>query len=270
MNLRTLLIFCALTYYLDCKRLQTKRSSPPAYGKQMMLSQFQPWILCMFTVQLQVNVHSIDADFCSMLTFIEPTNRSCGYCGTNLVPYPLSTRQSCGDPLYSAFFCNNETAQLYFKTHKADYRVTNINPYNRTFTIQGDDALNCTSSGPTEINQQLNQSSPFSVSSGCIGGQNDFSTGDSSGSVGLSEVKIEWSSPKEPLCNSSKDCDWLHATCDNASDGTTRCLCDSGFSWSSFSVNCSLGENVDLMNWPATLATVFMNNGLQGNVAISF
>ncbi|KAI6697439.1 hypothetical protein NL676_017558 [Syzygium grande] len=154
------------------------------------------------------------------LSDIESTNRSCGYCGTNLVPYPLSMGESCGDLLYSAFLCNNKTAQLYFERHKGGYRVTNINPENRTFTIQ----FNCTSSGPTEINQQLNLSSPFSVSSGCIGGQNDFSTGDSSGSVGLSEVKIEWSSPKEPLCNSSKDCDWAHATCENASDGTTSGL----------------------------------------------
>ncbi|KAI6697444.1 hypothetical protein NL676_017563 [Syzygium grande] len=178
------------------------------------------------------------------LSDIESTNRSCGCCGTNLVPYPLSTGQSCGDPLYSAFLCDNKTAQLYFGRHKGGYRVTNINPENRTFTIQVGDAFNCTSSGPTEISQQLNESSPFSVSSGCIGGQNDFSTGDSLGSVGLSEVKIEWSSPKEPLCNSSKDCDWPHATCENALDGTTRCLCDSGFSWNSFSVNCSLaGKN---------------------------
>ncbi|KAL3754548.1 hypothetical protein ACJRO7_001743 [Eucalyptus globulus] len=167
--------------------------------------------------------------------------RSCKTCGTNLVPYPLSTGWSCGDPLYSAFSCDNKTAQLYFEPGKGPYRVTSITPETRTFTIQVEDAFNCTGSGLMEIKQQLNESSPFSVSDGCIGGKNDFSTGDSFGV----EVKIEWSTPKEPLCNSSKDCNWPHATCNNALDGTTRCLCNSGFSWNSFSVNCSLVNNVE-------------------------
>ncbi|KAI3439812.1 uncharacterized protein J3R85_004205 [Psidium guajava] len=182
-----------------------------------------------------------------MWTFVESTNRSCGSCGTNLVPYPLSTGQSCGDPLYSAFWCDNNTTQLYFQMQGGDhYRVTNINPEAQRFTIQVEDAPSCTDSVLTEINQQLSHSSLFSVSSSCSGGQNDFGTGDSSGSVGSSEVEIEWRNPKEPLCNSSKDCDWPHATCKkNASDGITRCLCNSGFSWNSFSVNCSVGTKIE-------------------------
>ncbi|XP_056158449.1 G-type lectin S-receptor-like serine/threonine-protein kinase At4g03230 isoform X2 [Syzygium oleosum] len=176
------------------------------------------------------------------LSDIESTSRSCGTCGTLLVPYPLSMGQSCGDQLYSGFRCNNEQARLYFERDKVSYRVTSITPETRTFTIQFEEAFDCKSSSLTEINQQLNQSSPFNVSGECFGGQNIFSTGDSSGSVGKSEMKIEWSNPTEPLCNTSKDCDWPHATCRNASDGITKCLCDSGFSWNSFSVNCSLGN----------------------------
>ncbi|KAF8040361.1 hypothetical protein BT93_B2556 [Corymbia citriodora subsp. variegata] len=91
--------------------------------------------------------------------------------------------------------------------------------------------------------EQLDQSSLFNVNSGCIGGQIGFSTGTSLGSVWLSEVEIVWSDPKEPLCNSSKDCDWPHATCKYASDGITRCLCDSGYSWNSSNVSCSPGES---------------------------
>ncbi|XP_018730893.2 G-type lectin S-receptor-like serine/threonine-protein kinase At4g03230 isoform X1 [Eucalyptus grandis] len=171
------------------------------------------------------------------LSDIESIDRSCGTCGTNLVPYPLSMGQSCGDPLYFAFRCDNKTAQLYFERGKNDYRVTSITPENRTFTIQVNKTFNCIDSDLMEIKPQLNQSSPFSVRDGCIGGKNDFSTGVSSGSV---EVKIEWSTPKEPLCNSSKDCNWSQATCQNALDGMTRCLCNSGFSWNAFSANCSL------------------------------
>ncbi|KAK3445979.1 hypothetical protein EUGRSUZ_A01745, partial [Eucalyptus grandis] len=176
------------------------------------------------------------------LSDIEST-RSCKTCGTNLIPYPLSTGWSCGDPLYSAFSCNNETAQLYFKRPHGGYRVTSVNPEARTFTIQVKNASDCTNSSQMEINLQLNQSSPFHVSSGCSGGQNDFSAGESLGRVWLSEIKIVWSNPKEPICNSSKDCDWPHATCKKASDGIKRCLCNSGFSWNSFHVNCSPGSS---------------------------
>ncbi|KAL3754547.1 hypothetical protein ACJRO7_001742 [Eucalyptus globulus] len=130
------------------------------------------------------------------LSDIGCSSRSCGTWGTNLVPYPLSTRQNCGDPFYSAFHCNSTTDQLYFEWQKSDYRVTNINPEDRTFTIQVNSS-NCTSGGLMEINQQPNQSLPFSVSSRC----EDFSTG-------LSEVKIEWIAPEEPLCNTIKDCTW--------------------------------------------------------------
>lgn len=182
-----------------------------------------------------------------MLTFIESTSRSCGTCGTSIVAYPLSTGQSCGDPLYSPFHCKNETGQLYFERPNESYRVTLINPENRTFTIQVEGAFDCRSSDQMEIRLQLNQSSPFKVSGGCIGGQSDFSTGDSLENVGLSEVKIVWSIPKEPLCNSSKDCNWPNAACNkSSSDGKTRCLCDSGFNWNSSGVNCAKGENADL------------------------
>ncbi|KAI6697442.1 hypothetical protein NL676_017561 [Syzygium grande] len=63
---------------------------------------------------------------------------------------------------------------LYFERPQGRYRVTSVNPEARTFTIQVENGSDCTSSGQMEINLQLNQSSPFHVSSGCSGGQNDF------------------------------------------------------------------------------------------------
>ncbi|KAL3754540.1 hypothetical protein ACJRO7_001736 [Eucalyptus globulus] len=181
------------------------------------------------------------------LSDIESTNRSCGTCGTNLVPYPLSTRQSCGDPLYSAFSCDSMTAQLYFELPMDRYRITSVNPETRTFTIQVNERFKCMSEDLKKISQRLGQSGPFAVSGGCIGGQTDFSADASLGSVRSSEVKIVWRDPKEPLCNSSKDCDWPNATCKSASDGITKCLCDSGFSWNYSNVSCSpagVGNNV--------------------------
>ncbi|XP_039154773.1 G-type lectin S-receptor-like serine/threonine-protein kinase At4g03230 isoform X2 [Eucalyptus grandis] len=182
------------------------------------------------------------------LSDIESTNGSCGTCGTNLVPYPLSTGQSCGDPLYSAFSCDSMTAQLYFELPMDRYRITSVNPETRIFTIQVNERFKCMSEDLKKISQRLGQSGPFAVSGGCIGGQTDFSADASLGSVRSSEVKIVWRDPKEPLCNSSKDCDWPNATCKSASDGITKCLCDSGFSWNSSNVSCSpagVGNNVE-------------------------
>ncbi|XP_010051394.2 G-type lectin S-receptor-like serine/threonine-protein kinase At4g03230 isoform X2 [Eucalyptus grandis] len=180
------------------------------------------------------------------LSDIESTRRGCKTCGTNLVPYPLSTNWSCGDPVYTAFSCDNETAQLYFERPQRSYRVTSVNPEARTFTIQVN-ASDCTSIGQMEINLQLDQSSPFHVSRGCSGEQSGSSAGGSLGRVWSSEIKIVWRNPKEPICNSSEDCDWPYATCKKASDGIKRCLCNSGFNWNSFNIGCSpvAGYNVE-------------------------
>ncbi|KAI6697447.1 hypothetical protein NL676_017566 [Syzygium grande] len=120
------------------------------------------------------------------LSDIESTRRSCKTCGTNLVPYPLSTGWSCGDPLYFAFSCVNETAQLYFERPQGRYRVTSVNPEARTFTIQVENGSDCASSGQMEINLQLNQSSPFHDSIGIL-----FSVNCSPASGGGSSQKTQ-------------------------------------------------------------------------------
>ncbi|XP_057516324.1 G-type lectin S-receptor-like serine/threonine-protein kinase At4g03230 isoform X2 [Amaranthus tricolor] len=42
---------------------------------------------------------------------IDLTSRGCHPCGTNSIPYPLSTSSDCGDPSYFNFRCNKKTGQ---------------------------------------------------------------------------------------------------------------------------------------------------------------
>nr|POF18398.1 g-type lectin s-receptor-like serine/threonine-protein kinase [Quercus suber] len=53
----------------------------------------------------------------------ESTVRNCKPCGINVIPYPLSTRPNCGDPMYFSFECNNSTGQLSFKSPTGTYQV---------------------------------------------------------------------------------------------------------------------------------------------------
>ncbi|OMO84802.1 S-locus glycoprotein [Corchorus capsularis] len=98
---------------------------------------------------------------------IESTDRNCETCGMHLVPYPLSTGPGCGDPMYSSFYCNNNTDQLSFM---GNYNVIRVDPEARTFVIQipSKEADSCDaiqSSRSTIL--QLNQSSPFNVTNWC-------------------------------------------------------------------------------------------------------
>ncbi|XP_059450903.1 G-type lectin S-receptor-like serine/threonine-protein kinase At4g03230 [Corylus avellana] len=58
---------------------------------------------------------------------IESTVKNCEPCGTNLIPYPLSTRPNCGDPMYFSFYCDNSIGQVNFKALSGTYRVATIN-----------------------------------------------------------------------------------------------------------------------------------------------
>uniref|UniRef100_A0A2N9H967 Protein kinase domain-containing protein n=1 Tax=Fagus sylvatica TaxID=28930 RepID=A0A2N9H967_FAGSY len=49
---------------------------------------------------------------------IEQTVRNCKPCGTNMIPYPLSTSSNCGDPMYFSFYCNTTSGQVSFKGTK--------------------------------------------------------------------------------------------------------------------------------------------------------
>ncbi|KAJ6885043.1 hypothetical protein NC652_031906 [Populus alba x Populus x berolinensis] len=70
----------------------------------------------------------------------ESAATACGTCGTNMIPYPLSTGPKCGDPAYLNFYCNLSSGQLNFKARGDTYRVTKINPGTHTFVIQTETA----------------------------------------------------------------------------------------------------------------------------------
>ncbi|KAK8519071.1 hypothetical protein V6N12_012300 [Hibiscus sabdariffa] len=175
------------------------------------------------------------------LSDLESTYRSCVTCGTNLVPYPLSTGSSCGDPMYHSFYCDDDTDQLSFMTTSGNYTVTNVNTEAHIFVIkiQSEEAVNCKAiqlSGNKIL--QLIPSSPFDVSSSCSSDVGNFTN--ASPLNGTIEVEISWRPPLEPICNSSADCkDWPFSTCNETRNRQKRCLCRPTFSWDGSALNCT-------------------------------
>ncbi|KAM3745120.1 hypothetical protein ACB098_06G101900 [Castanea mollissima] len=120
---------------------------------------------------------------------IEPTVRNCVPCGTNMIPYPLSTSSNCGDPMYYSFDCNTTTGQVSFKAPSGTYRVSGIDPNTQKFFIQVKDGRSL----------RLNQSLPFNLTKI------------------TNDVEIAWDPPLEPICNLTADCeDWPHSSCKSA------------------------------------------------------
>ncbi|KAL5581830.1 hypothetical protein UlMin_014272 [Ulmus minor] len=170
---------------------------------------------------------------------IEST-RTCETCGTNVIPYPLSTGLKCGDPLYNSFHCNITSGQVSFETPSGTYRVTSINPDTRTFFIQTEVADNCKNSSSGKI-LQLNQSLPFHVMSRCIANLANLSS--QFISKGREEVEIAWESPSEPTCSSPAGCqDWPNSTCIATQDGRKKCLCNKKFHWDGLNLKCSQAD----------------------------
>ncbi|MBA0815820.1 hypothetical protein Gohar_000552 [Gossypium harknessii] len=175
------------------------------------------------------------------LSDIEASTRNCETCGTNSVPYPLSTGPKCGDPMYFSFHCNNDTGKLSFMAPNGRYSVVVVNPDARTFVIQmkAEEANNCAAlhASASRI-LQFNQSSPFNVTSSCSGELGNL-TSDST-LEGTVEVEISWKPPLEPMCSSSADCkDWPHSTCNENKNGQRRCLCNSTYHWDGSVLNCT-------------------------------
>ncbi|GAU39217.1 hypothetical protein TSUD_270600 [Trifolium subterraneum] len=113
---------------------------------------------------------------------IKPTPRTCEPCGTNIVPYPLSTGSNCGDLTYFKFSCNSSTGQLSFNTtDNVSYRVIRVVPNSRTFTIKVN-SLNQYCDEGSDNTGNLKVSSPYSI----IG--NNFCS---------EHVDISWEPPSE-------------------------------------------------------------------------
>ena len=168
--------------------------------------------------------------------FAEPTVRNCETCGSNMIPYPLSTGSKCGDPMYFNFECNSTTGQVQFKVPGGAYRVTSINPETLTFVIQLKEA-DCSS---RSLIPPLDP--PFRIIDVCkeVGTDHFGSEMSLKNSI---EVEISWDPPSEPACTSSADCkDWPNSTC-GTRDGMRRCFCNENFKWNSSSLNCTQGED---------------------------
>ncbi|CAK7349998.1 unnamed protein product, partial [Dovyalis caffra] len=197
------------------------------------------WIDDLKDLQEEYSYGGLDLFVRVTLSDIESKAKSCEPCGTNVIPYPLSTGSDCGDPMYFNFYCDNSTGEISFKTHNDTYSVTTINPDTRTFFIQVTDVGNCNSSTRGEI-QKFNLSFPFKVNT--VNPWCDAPAGNTSSDVpsqGIFEIDIGWEPPPEPICTSSADCeDWPNSTC-NVTGDTARCLCDSNFRWDGIALNCA-------------------------------
>ncbi|KAK6253020.1 hypothetical protein QUC31_014740, partial [Theobroma cacao] len=152
------------------------------------------------------------------------STRSCETCGTNLIPYPLSTGPKCGDAMYLSFHCNISSGEVTFYAPSGTFRVTSINSETRKFIIQTNDANDCKAGNSGDNFFQFKQPSPFHVTSRC----------------NAEEVEIGWDPPPEPTCSSPTDCkDWPKSSCNVTSDGKKRCLCNESFRWDNLSLNCT-------------------------------
>ncbi|XP_021280228.1 G-type lectin S-receptor-like serine/threonine-protein kinase At4g03230 isoform X1 [Herrania umbratica] len=155
---------------------------------------------------------------------VESTRRSCETCGTNLIPYPLSTGPKCGDAMYLSFHCSVSSGEVTFYALSGTFRVTSINSETRKFIIQTNDANDCKAGNSGDSSFQFKQPSPFHVTSRC----------------NADEVEVGWDPPLEPTCSSLADCkDWPNSSCNVTSDGKKRCLCNESFRWDNLSLNCT-------------------------------
>ncbi|KAL4359737.1 hypothetical protein AHAS_Ahas08G0107300 [Arachis hypogaea] len=163
---------------------------------------------------------------------IEPTPRTCEPCGTNMVPYPLSTSSNCGDPMYFNFRCNLSTGQLSFisrtSNSNATYqKVAVVYSESRKFVMQVDPSNTHCEDERSESNEIMQIHSPFSVAYDCFD---------------KAKVEVTWEPPHEPVCSEPKDCvGWNHSSCKVASGGK-RCLCDKNYHWDGIALECTIAD----------------------------
>ncbi|XP_057494292.1 G-type lectin S-receptor-like serine/threonine-protein kinase At4g03230 [Actinidia eriantha] len=172
---------------------------------------------------------------------IGSTARECKPCGTNVIPYPLSTGKNCGDPMYFNFFCNSSTGQVRFQTLDGTFWVTSINPETQKFVIETKKSKeHCEARNSRAKGLQLAPLSPFKVLDLCYA--EPGSTRSEMKQRNMDEVEFGWNLPPEPLCNSSAECkDWPNSSC-NATMG--RCQCNRNYLWDGESIKCTkVGSN---------------------------
>uniref|UniRef100_A0A7N2MBI3 non-specific serine/threonine protein kinase n=2 Tax=Quercus lobata TaxID=97700 RepID=A0A7N2MBI3_QUELO len=137
----------------ECKELCLKNCDCESYSYNQD-SEMACWIWTQELFNLQEEyVEGYNLSIRVAISDIEPTVQNCEPCGTNMIPYPLSTSSNCGDPMYFSFNCNTTSGQVSFKALSGTYRVTSIDQNTSKFFIQVKDVGNL----------RLNQSLPFKV-----------------------------------------------------------------------------------------------------------
>ncbi|XP_054807235.1 G-type lectin S-receptor-like serine/threonine-protein kinase At4g03230 [Prosopis cineraria] len=93
------------------------------------------WTQDLLTLQEDAGQNSsISLSVRLLISDIAPTAKTCEPCGTTVIPYPLSTGQNCGDPLYFWLNCDTSeaTGEVRFIMRKlGPKRVTEIDPGDR-------------------------------------------------------------------------------------------------------------------------------------------
>ncbi|PHT43247.1 G-type lectin S-receptor-like serine/threonine-protein kinase [Capsicum baccatum] len=172
---------------------------------------------------------------------IEATRRNCKPCGTNLIPYPLSSGPNCGDPSYYSFSCDTIAGQVSFHTSDGNYTVINFDNSNKTFVIES--VGNCDDKGPVKGISWFNRSSPFKVINWCYNPKKNLTSEPLSRGKDL--ILISWQPPLEPVCTTSEDCnDWPNSTCNITKQGGRRCICPPDYRWNGLNLNCSLSSEL--------------------------
>ncbi|KAK4711236.1 hypothetical protein R3W88_005749 [Solanum pinnatisectum] len=180
------------------------------------------------------------------------TRRNCKPCGSNIIPYPLSSQPNCGDPLYYSFSCDDLTGEARFQTLNGSYPVIDINKENRTIVIQVHAEIAGNSCDAKTQVLWLNQSLPFHRIDRCDEGKSqNLSPGGF-----RNQIQIMWKPPPEPTCRTSADCvDWPNSSCNiREGQGQRRCLCNQYYKWNALAINCTR-EHARQRGWSGEKAT---------------
>ncbi|XP_073149387.1 G-type lectin S-receptor-like serine/threonine-protein kinase At4g03230 [Henckelia pumila] len=163
--------------------------------------------------------------------------RNCKPCFLHQIPYPLSSGQDCGDPLYRSFSCDNSTGVISFLALSGKYPVTGIHEATNSFVIEynSEGDVGCKTGNIPIQNLKLDKSSPFTVTNSCYIEPGNVNPDVQAGN----HMEISWRFPMEPTCNYSGDCkDWPDSHCHDKGDGQKRCHCNRGYKWEGSSVSC--------------------------------
>ncbi|XP_047342450.1 G-type lectin S-receptor-like serine/threonine-protein kinase At4g03230 isoform X2 [Impatiens glandulifera] len=184
------------------------------------------WNIDLTDMEESSNIADYDINVRVAATAIRLRSLQCENCGYNLIPYPLSTGENCGDPNYSNFTCNNSTSsgELLFTIANLTLPVIKIDEENRRFYLQLPTTDNC-----SNTMNYLQKQYPFSS----VNCESLSSTLKSSSQIAT--VNIIWDPPPVPTCNSGQDChDWPNSNCKNH-----RCICNPNYKWNGTSLICT-------------------------------